>query len=100
MKQPIGLTTQPTVSFKDGRGCRNTMGRTKGGDLRRILTAITVLGLMLVPTLAAAVPMPQQVEEMEYVEEGGEWWLDSNMDINHDQIHDAIWIAAESTNYD
>ena len=100
MKQPIGLTTQPTVSFKDGRGCRNTMGRTKGGDLRRILTAITVLGLMLVPTLAAAVPMPQQVEEMEYVEEGGEWWLDSNMDIDHDQIHDAIWIAAESTYYD
>ncbi len=76
------------------------MGRTKGGDLRRILTAITVLGLMLVPTLAAAVPMPQQVEEMEYVEEGGEWWLDSNMDIDHDQIHDAIWIAAESTYYD
>ncbi|MDP6148886.1 MAG: S8 family serine peptidase, partial [Candidatus Thalassarchaeaceae archaeon] len=72
----------------------------KGGDLRRILTAITVLGLMLVPTLAAAVPMPQQVEEMEYVEEGGEWWLDSNMDIDHDQIHDAIWIAAESTYYD
>jgi len=100
VKQPIGLTTQPTVSFKDGRGCRNTMGRTKGGDLRRILTAITVLGLMLVPTLAAAVPMPQQVEEMEYVEEGGEWWLDSNMDIDHDQIHDAIWIAAESTYYD
>ncbi len=100
MKQPIGLTTQPTVSFKDGRGCRNTMGRTKGGDLRRILTAITVLGLMLIPTLAAAVPMPQQVEEMEYVEEGGEWWLDSNMDIDHDQIHDAIWIAAESTYYD
>ena len=100
MKQPIGLTTQPTVSFKDGRGCRNTMGRTKGGDLRRILTAITVLGLMLVPTLAAAVPMPQQVEEMVYVEEGGEWWLDSNMDIDHDQIHDAIWIAAESTYYD
>jgi len=76
------------------------MGRTKGGDLRRILTAITVLGLMLVPTLAAAVPMPQQVEEMVYVEEGGEWWLDSNMDIDHDQIHDAIWIAAESTYYD
>jgi len=100
VKQPIGLTTQPTVSFKDGRGCRNTMGRTKGGDLRRILTAITVLGLMLVPTLAAAVPMPQQVEEMVYVEEGGEWWLDSNMDIDHDQIHDAIWIAAESTYYD
>ncbi len=100
MKQPKGLTTQPTVSFKDGRGCRNTMGRTKGGDLRRILTAITVLGLMLVPTLAAAVPMPQQVEEMEYVEEGGEWWLDSNMDIDHDQIHDAIWIASESTYYD
>ncbi len=100
MKQPIGLTTQPTVSFKDGRGCRNTMGRTKGGDLRRILTAITVLGLMLVPTLTAAVPMPQQVEEMVYVEEGGEWWLDSNMDIDHDQIHDAIWIAAESTYYD
>ncbi len=76
------------------------MGRTKGGDLRRILTGITVLGLMLVPTLAAAVPMPQQVEEMVYVEEGGEWWLDSNMDIDHDQIHDAIWIAAESTYYD
>lgn len=100
MKQPKGLTTQPTVSFKDGQGCRNTMAMTKGGDLRRRIIAITVLGLMLVPTLAAAVPMPQQSEELMYSEEGGQWWLESNMDINHDQIHDAIWIAAESTNYD
>ena len=100
MKQPKGLTTQPTVSFKDGRGCRNTMTMTKGGDLRRRIIAITVLGLMLVPTLAAAVPMPQQSEELMNSEEEGRWWLESNMDLNHDQIHDAIWIAVESTNYD
>ena len=73
---------------------------TKGDDLQRRMIAITVLGLMLVPTLAAAVPMPQQSEKLMYAEEVGEWWLDSNMDINHDQIHDAIWIAAESTYYD
>ena len=70
--------------------------------IRTRLVAFTILGMMLVPALAAALPAvsdPQQISNT-YAEQIGEWWEDTNMDLDGDGIHDAIWIAAQNNHYE
>ena len=70
-------------------------------DLRSRLTAVAILGMMLVPALAAAVPTVSSPSPITtYGEEVGEWWEDTSMDHDGDYIHDAIWIAAQNNHHD
>ena len=70
-------------------------------DLRSRLTAVAILGMMLVPALAAAVPTVSSPSPITtYGEEVGEWWEDTSMDHDGDYIHDAIWIAAQNNHYE
>ena len=70
-------------------------------DLRSRLTAVAILGMMLVPALAAAVPTVSSPSPITtYGEEIGEWWEDTSMDHDGDYIHDAIWIAAQNNHHD
>ena len=70
-------------------------------DMRSRLTAFTILGMMLVPAFAAAVPTaPNPVPIATYAEQIGEWWEDTSMDRDGDYIHDAIWIAAQNNHYE
>ena len=70
-------------------------------DLRSRLTAVAILGMMLVPALAAAVPTVSSHSPITtYGEEIGEWWEDTSMDHDGDYIHDAIWIAAQNNHHD
>lgn len=68
--------------------------------IRARLTAFAILGMMLVPALAAAVPAvnnPTTEAPMPtYAEQIGDWWENTNMDLDGDYIHDAIWIAAQN----
>ena len=68
--------------------------------IRARLTAFAILGMMLVPALAAAVPSvnnPKFEQNMQtYAEQIGDWWENTNMDLDGDYIHDAIWIAAKN----
>ena len=66
--------------------------------IRTRLIAFSILGMMLVPALAAALPAvsnPQQISNT-YAEQIGEWWEDTSMDRDGDYIHDAIWITAQN----
>ena len=70
--------------------------------IRTRLIAFSILGMMLVPALAAALPAvsnPQQISNT-YAEQIGEWWEDTSMDRDGDYIHDAIWIAAQNNHYE
>ena len=70
-------------------------------DLRSRLTAVAILGMMLVPAFAAAVPTVSSPPPITtYGEEIGEWWEDTRMDHDGDYIHDAIWIAAQNNHYE
>ena len=66
--------------------------------LTKQLTAIMVLGLMLVPVLATAVPLQDEIDSKNQVMETP-WWENTLMDKNGDYIHDAIWKAAENNYY-
>ena len=69
-------------------------------EIRGRLIAFTILGMMLVPALAAAAPTVSNPSQMPtYAEQIGQWWEDTNMDRDGDYIHDAIWIAAENNHY-
>jgi len=69
-------------------------------EIRGRLIAFTILGMMLVPALAAAAPTVSNPSQMPtYDEQIGQWWEDTNMDRDGDYIHDAIWIAAENNHY-
>ena len=70
-------------------------------DLRGRLTAIAILGMMIVPALAAAVPaVSSPTPVLTYSEQIGDWWEDTSMDRDGDYIHDAIWIAARNNHYE
>ena len=70
-------------------------------DLRSRLTAIAILGMMIVPALAAAVPaVSSPTPVLTYSEQIGDWWEDTSMDRDGDYIHDAIWIAARNNHYE
>ena len=69
-------------------------------EIRGRLIAFTILGMMLVPALAAAAtPVSNPSQMPTYAEQIGQWWEDTNMDRDGDYIHDAIWIAAENNHY-
>ena len=69
-------------------------------EIRARLIASTVLGMMLVPALAAATPTVSSPSHTPtYSEQIGDWWEDTPMDKDGDYIHDAIWIAAENNHY-
>ncbi len=70
--------------------------------IRTRLIAFSILGMMLVPALATALPAvsnPQQISNT-YAEQIGEWWEDTSMDRDGDYIHDAIWIAAQNNHHE
>ncbi|MDP6885562.1 MAG: S8 family serine peptidase [Candidatus Thalassarchaeaceae archaeon] len=70
--------------------------------IRTRLIAFSILGMMLVPALATALPVvsnPQQISNT-YAEQIGEWWEDTSMDRDGDYIHDAIWIAAQNNHHE
>ena len=70
-------------------------------DLRSRLTAIAILGMMIVPALAAADPaVSSPTPLLTYSEQIGDWWEDTSMDRDGDYIHDAIWIAARNNHYE
>ncbi len=70
-------------------------------ELRSRLTAVAILGMMLVPAFAAAVPTVSSPAPIAtYAEEIGEWWEDTSMDLDGDYIHDAIWIAAQNNRHE
>ena len=70
-------------------------------DMRSRLTAIAILGMMIVPALAAAVPTASSpTPVLTYSEQIGDWWEDTSMDRDGDYIHDAIWIAAQNNHYE
>ena len=70
-------------------------------DVRSRLTAIAILGMMIVPALAAAVPaVSSHTPLLTYSEQIGDWWEDTSMDRDGDYIHDAIWIAARNNHYE
>ena len=66
--------------------------------LTKQLTAIMVLGLMLVPVLATAVPLQDEIDSKNQVMDTP-WWENTLMDKDGDYIHDAIWKAAENNYY-
>ena len=72
--------------------------RNRVGLLKR-LTAIMILGLMILPVLSSAVPLQNDKLVHNQVDEVL-WWENTNMDENNDYIHDAIWIAAENNGYE
>tara|TARA_B110000003_G_scaffold220876_1_gene220780 strand:+ start:1962 stop:3959 length:1998 start_codon:yes stop_codon:yes gene_type:complete len=72
--------------------------RNKVGLLKR-LTAMTILGLMLLPALSTAIQLENDINIQKQVDEVP-WWENTNMDENNDYIHDAIWKAPESQHYD
>ncbi|MBK70085.1 MAG: hypothetical protein CMB53_01615 [Euryarchaeota archaeon] len=70
---------------------------TRNSETRGRVVAVAVLGLMVLPALAAAVPLTpnSSVDSPD-----SNWWEDTSMDNDGDFIHDAIWMAAESEHYD
>jgi serine protease AprX len=54
---------------------------------------------MILPALAAAVPVIHDTD-LEGVLEEVHWWTDTSMDDDGDFVHDAIWKAVNSEHYD
>ena len=66
--------------------------------LTKKITAIMVLGIMLIPALATAITLENDSVSKNQVIETP-WWENTNMDKDGDYIHDAIWKAAENNHY-
>lgn len=62
-----------------------------------VLVAFTAMGLLMLPTFAAAVPIQSEPND---VIEDLYWWEETGMDKDRDGIHDAIWVAIDSLLYD
>ena len=67
-------------------------------NLTKKITAIMVLGIMLIPALATAITLENDSVSKNQVIETP-WWENTNMDKDGDYIHDAIWKAAENNHY-
>tara|TARA_B100001093_G_scaffold74943_1_gene65722 strand:- start:4650 stop:6641 length:1992 start_codon:yes stop_codon:yes gene_type:complete len=65
--------------------------------IRRI-TAVMILGLLVVPLIASSATLEE--DDRKESEQELNWWENTNMDTNKDRIHDAIWMAPESSHYD
>jgi serine protease AprX len=66
--------------------------------LTKKITAIMVLGIMLIPALATTITLENDSVSKNQVIETP-WWENTNMDKDGDYIHDAIWKAAENNHY-
>ena len=66
-------------------------------DLVRRMTAVMILGLLVVPLIASSSSL--EVDDLNDYSDEIKWWENTNMDENKDRIHDAIWIAAENRHY-
>ena len=64
----------------------------------RRITAVMILGLLVVPLIASSAPLEE--DDRKESEQELNWWENTNMDTNKDRIHDAIWVAPESSHYD
>lgn len=60
----------------------------------RTLLALLSIGLLTLPMLAAAAPVETPADAPVH------WWEDTSMDVDRDGIHDAIWMAIDSTQRD
>jgi len=65
--------------------------------IRRI-TAVMILGLLVVPLIASSATLEE--DDRKESEQELNWWENTNMDTYKDRIHDAIWMAPESSHYD
>ena len=66
-------------------------------NIVRRMTAVMILGLLVVPLIASSSPL--EVDDWNDYSDEIKWWENTNMDENKDRIHDAIWIAAENRHY-
>ena len=64
----------------------------------RRITAVMILGLLVVPLIASSSSLEE--DDRKEPEQELNWWENTNMDTNKDRIHDAIWMAPESSHYD
>ena len=64
----------------------------------RRITAVMILGLLVVPLIASSASLEE--DDRKESEQELNWWENTNMDTNKDRIHDAIWMAPESSHYD
>ena len=86
-----------TVSFNTYE-IIGTFGNMGGRvNLVRRMTAVMILGLLVVPLIASSSPL--EVDDWNDYSDEIKWWENTNMDENKDRIHDAIWIAAENRHY-
>ena len=70
-------------------------------EIKRRTIPLMILGMMLVPALAAASPSVSNVNPNNVQnDQSDDWWESTTMDLNGDYIHDAIWIAAQNNHYD
>lgn len=70
-------------------------------EIKRRTIPLMILGMMLVPALAAASPSVSNVNPNNAQnDQSDDWWESTTMDLNGDYIHDAIWIAAQNNHYD
>ena len=63
---------------------------------KRALISIGAIALLLLPLIASATPVDTNPEEPIFEN----WWDNTLMDKDGDGIHDAIWIAIDSTVHD
>lgn len=63
---------------------------------KRALISLGAIALLLLPMIAAATPIDDSSDEPVFEH----WWDNSSMDKDGDGIHDAIWIAIDSTIHD
>ena len=64
----------------------------------RRITAVMILGLLVVPLIASSASLEK--DDRKESEQELNWWENTNMDTNKDRVHDAIWMAPESSHYD
>ena len=70
-------------------------------EIKRRTIPLMILGMMLVPALAAASPSVSNVDTTNTQNDhSDDWWETTTMDSDGDYIHDAIWIAAQNNHYD
>jgi len=69
-------------------------------EIKRITIPLMILGMMLVPALAAASPSVSKADANNAEDNQRDWWESTTMDLDGDYIHDAIWIAAENNQYE
>ena len=86
-----------TVSFNTYGIIRTFVNMSGRVNLVRRMTAVMILGLLVVPLIASSSPL--EVDDWNDYSDEIKWWENTNMDENKDRIHDAIWIAAENRHY-